>query len=814
MGTRSLQASQAGIEKAKIALAQYSLSQNALAKELGLSRQPVNNFFRGKPIDRENFALICDHLGLDLENTVAISSVEASHNHQIPDSELDALVQKARQKVHANIQERCGWMKVLDMRYPIGVGAIYTDVNILEKITGKTRRELDELMQGCTPENFDRFLLGQVREQRVDGLDAVQQRKLLMILGRPGAGKTTFLKRLVTLCNQGTFLPNQVPIFVALKEFAETTSQPGLLNFISCDFTPQLALDEVTQLLDQGRGLVLLDGLDEVLEKDHDRVLREIRGFAQHYGASHIVITCRIAAREYVFEQFTDVEMADFSDEQILDFADKWFKVKEPDNLDEGGYSKVARLFVEALESHKPIKELATNPLLLTLLCLEFEQSAEFPQSRAELYERALNVLLSKWDGQRRIKRDEVYRRLPIKRKESLLGQLARDTFEQGNYFFREHLAERLIGKYIQNLPDASTDPEALLVDSHAVLKSIESQHGLLTERATGIYSFSHLTFHEYFTAKNILDSANPALQQAALQGLVKHIQEKRWREVFLLVAERMDSADYLLTLMKQQIDQMLTEDAKLQELLTWVEQKSSSVHTYYKPAAIRAFYLTVTRILDLDLDRALVRSIDRDIDITRDIGLDRDLVLARDIDRNIDRDIDIAFNLVRSIDRDRTLDIVLDIILVFILACACTLACDITCDIVLACDVGLDRALTCDIVLKPELKSALQDLKSQLTDAQKDGNQFKEWWRVTGITWIEQLRTVMITHRDIGHNWQFTDAQKQLLQQYYDANQLLVDCLNSDCYVSREVRQEIEDSLLLPIAEIEKRFPKQRRQP
>jgi hypothetical protein len=42
-------------------------------------------------------------------------------------------------------------------------------------------------------------------------------------------------------------------------------------------------------------------------------------------------------------------------------------------------------------------------------------------------------------------------------------------------------------------------------------------------------------------------------------------------------------------------------------------------------------------------------------------------------------------------------------------------------------------------------------------------------------------------------------------LQQYYNANKLLVDCLNSDCYVSREVRQEIEDTLLLPIAEIEK---------
>jgi predicted NACHT family NTPase len=57
-----------------------------------------------------------------------------------------------------------------------------------------------------------------------------------------------------------------------------------------------------------------------------------------------------------------------------------------------------------------------------------------------------------------------------------------------------------------------------------------------------------------------------------------------------------------------------------------------------------------------------------------------------------------------------------------------------------------------------------------------------------------------MIQHRNIGHDWQFSEAQNKLLQQYYDANKLLVDCLNSDCYVSREVRAEIEASLLLPI--------------
>ncbi|NJL21044.1 MAG: hypothetical protein HC895_09850 [Leptolyngbyaceae cyanobacterium SM1_3_5] len=63
-----------------------------------------------------------------------------------------------------------------------------------------------------------------------------------------------------------------------------------------------------------------------------------------------------------------------------------------------------------------------------------------------------------------------------------------------------------------------------------------------------------------------------------------------------------------------------------------------------------------------------------------------------------------------------------------------------------------------------------------------------------------------MVKHRNIGHNWEFSDAQKKLLQQYYDANLLLVNCLSSECDVSLAVREEIEETLLLPIAEIKKR--------
>ena len=77
----------------------------------------------------------------------------------------------------------------------------------------------------------------------------------------------------------------------------------------------------------------------------------------------------------------------------------------------------------------------------------------------------------------------------------------------------------------------------------------------------------------------------------------------------------------------------------------------------------------------------------------------------------------------------------------------------------------------------------------------------------MNGDRWTKELQAAMIEHRNIGHDWDFTEEQIHKLEQYFKANKLLVDCLNSDCYVSREVRQEIEDTLLLPQVEIDRYY-------
>ena len=196
------------ISHASDGLERNGWTQKELAKEVKISRSTLNQLLTAQPVKFDTIENLCDLLELEIGQI--LEPIASS-------DDLEALVRRLRSQGSASIQKRCGEMRVLDMTTPIGLGSIYTDVNILERLASKTRRDLGELMN-CGSEEFDRVWLGKVREERVDGLEA-----------------------------------------------------------------------------------------------DHDRVLTEIRSFAENYSDNHIVITCRIAARDYIFQQFTEVEVADFS---------------------------------------------------------------------------------------------------------------------------------------------------------------------------------------------------------------------------------------------------------------------------------------------------------------------------------------------------------------------------------------------------------------------------------------------------------------------------------------------------------------------
>jgi predicted NACHT family NTPase len=251
---------------------------------------------------------------------------------------------------------------------------------------------------------------------------------------------------------------------------------------------------------------------------------------------------------------------------------------------------------------------------------------------------------------------------------------------------------------------------------------------------------------------------------------------DPRWREVFLLTVGISTQADYLLQLMKRHINGLVASDQQLQQLLIWLNEKSLAVQAPYKPAAIRAFYLTLV--------------------LPSDLSLTRDWSLALAIDPRLAGDIapdlalDVAFKRVLSLSLALPSDPFLDQVVALILA--------FPDDRIVVCNPGLQREAKL-----PPLGESLQQLKEQLCALVQSRERLKEWWNSNGQTWIEKLMSVMLQCRNMGHQWQFSDQQKEVLKQYYVANQLLVGCLSSASEVTPAVFKEIEETLLLPIAQI-----------
>lgn len=776
MAKPSLTATSKGIEAAHQALLKAGWTQKHLVSLVGCSRQPITKFFQGEAVSQSIFMRVCEQLGLNWQEiaglapppTVRSQPDTAPISGQDTDT-LNTLVQTLRQKLYSSVQERCGTMRVLDMSYPIQVNDIYTSVNVLEQITGRRHQTLDELLRACEAEDFDRLGLGTVAEERVPALDAVKTYKKLIILGKPGAGKTTFLKHLAIQCNEGLFEPDRLPIFVTLKDFAEADGKPNLLEYISRDLnhylptdlaiTQETLADDFYQVFLAGKALILLDGLDEVRSEDHQRVIKEIRGFSEQFRHNQFLMTCRIAAWDYVFEKFTEVEVADFDDEQIAIFASKWFKL----------HAIPPQLFLKELEQHPPIKQLATSPLLLTLICLAFEESGGFPNSRFELYKEGIDALLKKWDAKRGIQRDQVYKNLSHLRKEDLLSYIALITFKRKDYFFKQTITEQYIADYIRNLSETD-EPETLQIDSEVILRSIEAQHGLLIERAKGIYSFSHMTFHEYFTAREIVQNSRSL--EIALQDLAAHGADKRWREVILLATEMLRDASLLLVPLKQTIDRLLAGSERLQQFLQEVcDRAAAPEFADFKPAAVRAFCFDID--FDIDENRAVALALDRTANR---------LVCASFLTRMMDN-----ISLAEAIAMTQTYDEQ-----VANPAAKITAAPSANAVMLTAINIAIDSH-SLDSSEQVTLKTLLQRLKGHADDDE------------TVKEVADKAREVAKHRHHIGKAWQFTPEEKEQLKQYYTTTRLLVECLNSDgCMLSPQKRRELQAALFLPIAPLQ----------
>lgn len=520
--------------------------------------------------------------------------------------------------------ERYNYVKVMGMHEPVPLKSLFVQVNILEKISSRL---------GLSPEALASFYERDKRrlknkQKSIDGTAAINKLQRFIVLGKPGAGKTTYLKylTLAMLDKNSAIKDKRFPIFITLKEWAD--SKQPLMDFMVKELDicgVEEGDDFVARLLKKGKCLILFDGLDEVSqEANQDDIIQQIIEFSEKYSDNKFVISCRVAAYNHWFQKFTDVEIADFNDQQIENFIQNWFR-KEP---------QVAKACWGELKQQQSLKELAQTPLLLTLLCINYDDNDRFPENRADLYEEAIDALLKKWDASRRIKRDEIYKDLSLLKKRSLFEKIAYVTFEEGPYFINQ----RKLEGYIQGVIEHFSDFEAkmrLNLDPAAILQSIEAQHGILVQGAKRSYSFSHPTFQEYFVASYLVKE-----EPDFAAVLIPHLDDARWKEVFLFTAGLLDDkADDLLYAIQREQHKRIRANDVLTILLKSLEESLITTPS-------NSYTLTERKVGALYLLSALSFHSNLSYELARRFGIDlegeyandsRALVFNLPFDRNFD---------------------------------------------------------------------------------------------------------------------------------------------------------------------------------
>lgn len=330
----------------------------------------------------------------------------------------------------------------------------------------------------------------------------------LVILGQPGAGKTTAIKHLCQemLSGSEVYPMQQFPLLLRLRDINGVKMTEGdykdlLIQLIQSildiplEFPPDtdpvdltvskklLRERAVVRMLEILRPVILLDGFDEISHKQkRDGIIEGVRQLALNLERARIVLTARTGEFSYHIDRMTAFEIAPLSDAQIEQFASAWLG------------SEDSQTFLRQVKN-SPFADTAIKPLTLAHLCAIFERVRRIPEKPKSVYKKFVALLLEDWDQQRSVTRVSAYSDFEVDRKAEFLADLAHalTTANCVSTFTRSDLIETYL-KIRENygLPKN---------EAQSVVNELETHTGLIVQSGADSFEFSHKSLQEYLTA-------------------------------------------------------------------------------------------------------------------------------------------------------------------------------------------------------------------------------------------------------------------------------------------------------------------------
>ncbi|WP_416975297.1 NACHT domain-containing protein [Streptomyces sp. 4F14] len=353
----------------------------------------------------------------------------------------------------------------------------------------------------------------------------------LLLRGPAGSGKSTLLQWVAFNAARQSFggelgdWNRLVPFVLRLRSFHSPEALPLPADFLSASGVPLSAPEGwVEGLLESGRALVLVDGVDEVPARLRDHTERWLRSLLTAFPHARYLVTTRPSAvpEDWLAPQgFTAHTLVPMDRDDIRSFVRHWHDAaREERPGDAAQLDRYEAGLGEAVGTRRDLGRLATNPLMCALLCaLNRDRRMQLPRARKELYDAALDMLLVRRDSEREIGAVEG---VSLSREEQtvLLQRLAYWMIRNGQVEIAREEAVGLLGEWLEAMPQVRAQGDAEQVFAHLLIRT-----GLLREPMPGYVDFVHRTFQDYLGAKAAVEARDFGL-------LVKNAHDDQWGDV------------------------------------------------------------------------------------------------------------------------------------------------------------------------------------------------------------------------------------------------------------------------------------------
>jgi predicted NACHT family NTPase len=372
----------------------------------------------------------------------------------------------------------------------------------------------------------------------------------VVLLGGPGSGKTTLVKRLARSFALGPEvakerypnLPWCFPIPVSAAQFDDNRGERNLFDFLRGRFEEEWGRALVEVFLrhwGEGRCLVLVDGLDEVADTGR-RIgcARAVGEFVSQRGDNRVLVTSRPVGYSLcrISEPVEHVVLRPFERADIEAFVSRWHvaydQAVHPERPDRAQAESDARDLMDDIRSNPRVESLAANPLMLTIIALIKHQNVALPERRVELYEIALNTLIRSWNKARSLANRPIGEDLSLADAKKVWADVAHWMHAEKSTGTCS--AAQLQQRVVDVLTADGMSPLIAEKTAESYITAAAERSGLLEARGANVFTFMHQTFQEYLAAQHL---AKPH------RKVVKRIREvspdPRWHEVIRLTCVR-----------------------------------------------------------------------------------------------------------------------------------------------------------------------------------------------------------------------------------------------------------------------------------